>query len=230
MPILTKDSTRSYFVHIPLSVGAGFYIALIKAGFQISNIGPRDGNFENKGSDGFCRKIVRETGVSTFPVEGRLDHGKYSLQFAPAKTWSNWGPFSDAYAVLKSPRERYVGLFMKAYRNGLYSSGQNHSLETLREFQRKGIFEFFEERVFKNPLGLNNQFRRLNDFLLPQVKLIPATPEGLKMIEDRFGIQDWSFRRQAKLPPVMTKSAMRFLEEIYPEEQELYEKALANVG
>lgn len=93
MPILRKDGQKLYFVHLPFSVRENFYVSLIEAGYEISNLGPRSGNFDDVKGSAFLGRFRKRTGITSLPVEGLLGAmlGKILISITKDKNESHGG-------------------------------------------------------------------------------------------------------------------------------------------
>lgn len=229
MPILRKDGQKLYFVHLPFSVRAGFYVSLAEAGYQISNLGPRTGLLKDAKADRNVTVFSRKTGIRSLPVEGALDSGVASLEYSPAKLWSLWGPFDGAIAFVHEPEKRHYQLVMGLYSIFLRKRGVNDTPENYTLFEKEGVYDLLGESVRKRPQVFNSQFRRSSDFLLPQVTLLPYGKLAHPVLSQMLGDIGWRFPDFRASPYKISATVQDYVQDYFYDDDGLYKKALENV-
>lgn len=107
MPVFTKKDHRIYFAHIPKTAGVFLYKLFLDLGYSISHV--------DLGEDADALDLINRYG----PLVDTGIHcrtSRQTRQHALYDEWRHWGPFDNAFAVMRDPAERFLSTIKHRYR------------------------------------------------------------------------------------------------------------------
>ena len=174
MPIFSKDDERVYFAHITKTAGSAIYILFLKNGWSLANVQT------GLGKKRIGYRIWKEFGIKDIPFEGERHGFKRSLQHAPARIWTKWGPFTSSFAITRHPYSRFNSAMRYFYglkrRENDYEAVKANKIKELRkEFQA-------------NPQAVEPLFQTQSPYVLPDTHVLRYEDDWATGLGELYGL------------------------------------------
>lgn len=184
MPILRKDGRKIYFAHVPKCAGSSLYNVLMAEGWHMANFGRPQGPL---GTTGTAKMIREQFGITDLQKEGDYSGIVTSVQHVTADIWGKWGPFDSSFALIRHPIERFRSAYSYRYVTEVAKAKLKHSAAILAEFHSL-MAEVFVKELPGAPHVLDNHFRPMLDFLLPDTKVYALEHGGIEQLRADLGL------------------------------------------
>lgn len=226
MPILRYGPKRVYFAHIPKTAGISIYLWFMYNGWQLCNVGNKDGSLSITGSG---KEIRERFGITQLQQEGNFRSLQSSIQHATFDVWSKWGTFDQAFAIIREPKARFQSAVSYQYTELLKRHKQKHSDVIFQKF-REQLISRLEQDLEHKPNLFDNHFRSQQAFLGHDTELFIFEKNWQKNIASRFKLTtNIPHQNKSSLRFNLNERELEFIHHYYKDDIDWYkEQASAN--